>query len=57
MRSNPKNGLIAQLLNPLKTAEKAIEEYEADEAAAMKKPCSSTALDHFGELPHVRPHY
>lgn len=33
MRNNPKNGLIAQLMNPVKAAEKAIQEYEAEEAA------------------------
>lgn len=33
MRNNPKNGLIAQLSNPLKAAEAAIKEYEAEEAA------------------------
>ncbi|NTE83743.1 hypothetical protein G6M12_19470 [Agrobacterium tumefaciens] len=36
MRNNPRNGLIAQLSNPLKSAEDAIKEYEADEAAAKK---------------------
>ncbi|MGV2141360.1 hypothetical protein ACQZ45_25560 [Agrobacterium sp. 16-2014-1-2a] len=34
----PCNGLIAQLSNPVKAAEKAIEEYEAEEGENKKAP-------------------